>query len=52
MRALCGWLFSGPPALYMEWVICSFFHLLLFKVISMSSFFRGLAISVKIRVEN
>lgn len=49
---LCGWLFSGPPALHMECMICSSFRLLLLEMISVSCFLRGLAISVKIDLKN
>lgn len=48
----CGSLLSGPPGLRMECVICSFFHLPLLEIISMSSFLKGLAISVKLHVNN
>lgn len=32
--------------------VCSSFHLLLLEIISMSSFLKGLAINVKLHVEN
>lgn len=42
----------SPSTVYGVCNLCASFHLLLLEMISMNSFLRGLAISVKLHVEN